>query len=75
MHDTFNNNLTNLFKAMAKQGVEDILFNESFKNKKCDKIEIKLGINQEKCLYFISMNLLCSKNNIMVHLVLVNACK
>ena len=39
---------------MAKQCIQDILYNESFKNKKCDKIEIKLGI--KKCLYFTSMN-------------------
>ena len=34
-------------KAMAKRRVEDILYGESFKNKKCDKIKIKLGINRE----------------------------
>ena len=28
-------------KPMAKRRVEDILYNESFKNKKCDKIKIK----------------------------------
>ena len=29
---------------MAKRRVEDILCDESFKNKKCDKIKITLGI-------------------------------
>ena len=35
-------------KAMAKRRVEDILNDESFENKKCDEIKIKLGINFEK---------------------------
>ena len=33
---------------MAKRHVEDILEDESSKNKKCDKIKIKPGINREK---------------------------
>ena len=37
---------------MAKRHVEDILYDESFKNKKCDKIKIKLGINRENVLLF-----------------------
>ena len=42
---------------MAKRRVEDILYDESFENKKCDKIKLKLGINREKVqLYFTSMN-------------------
>ena len=36
---------------MAKRRVGDIL-NESFKNKECDKMKIKLGINREKALRF-----------------------
>ena len=41
---------------MAKRRVEYILYDESFKNKKCDKRIIKLGINREKCRHFASMN-------------------
>ena len=37
---------------MAKRRVEDILYDESIKNKKCDKIKIKLGINLGKVLLF-----------------------
>ena len=46
---------------MSKRHVEDILYDECIKNKKCDKINIKLGIDQKHvltkntCLYFISM--------------------
>ena len=44
-------------KVLAKRRVENILYDESFKNKKCNKIKIKLGINRkEKCLYFTSIN-------------------
>ena len=32
---------------MSKRRVEDILYDQSFKNKKCDKIKIKLGIDQK----------------------------
>ena len=39
---------------MTKRRVEDILYDESFKDKKCDKTKINLGINREKCFYFIS---------------------
>ena len=38
---------------MTKQR-KGILYDESFKNKKCAKIKITLGINWEKCLDFIS---------------------
>ena len=41
---------------MTKRCVEDILYDESFKDKKCDKTKINLGINREKCFYFISTN-------------------
>ena len=37
---------------MAERRVEDILYDESLKNTKCDKIKIKLGINQEKMSLF-----------------------
>ena len=36
---------------MAKRDVENILYDESFKTKICDKIKFKLG-----CLYFTSVN-------------------
>ena len=38
---------------MAKRRVGDIL-NESFKNKKCNKIKIKLSINREKNVFIFS---------------------
>ena len=37
---------------MAKRRVEDILYDESFKNKKCDKMKIQLGIDKEKVPLF-----------------------
>ena len=37
---------------MTKQLNDDILYDESFKHKKCDKIKIKVGINREKVLLF-----------------------
>ena len=41
-------------KSMAKLHVEDILYAESFKNKKGDKIEIKFGINWKKASLFLT---------------------
>ena len=38
-------------KTMAERRVEDILFDESFKNLKFEKIKIKSGINQEDYMY------------------------
>ena len=37
---------------MTKRLNDDILYDESFKHKKCDKIKIKVGINREKVLLF-----------------------
>ena len=58
--------------------VEDILHDESFKNKKCDKIKLKLGINRDKFLdepfelLFFSLH---SKNKISgVHLCELKLC-
>ena len=38
---------------MGDRRVEDMLYDESFKNKKCDKIKIKIksGINREKSAF------------------------
>ena len=42
---------------MAKQDVEDILYDERFMNKKCDKIKIKIDINREKVfLFYLPVN-------------------
>ena len=35
-----------LTSIMTKRRVEDIFYDESFKNKKCNKIKIKLGIHR-----------------------------
>ena len=37
---------------MTKGRVEDMSTDESFKNKKCDKTKIKLGINRDKVSLF-----------------------
>ena len=36
---------------MAKRRAEDNLYDESFKNKKCDDIKVKLGIQREKVAF------------------------
>ena len=42
---------------MDKRRVEDILYDESFKNKKCDKIKMYLGINREKVpLFYLELS-------------------
>ena len=35
---------------MAKRRVEYFLYDENFKNWKCDKMKLKLGINRKKYL-------------------------
>ena len=39
---------------MNKRRVEDILYDGSFKNKKCDKIKIKLGIDPGRSSFISS---------------------
>ena len=42
-------------KGMAKRRIEKIVNDESYKNKKCNKISIKSGIDREKVFFLIEI--------------------